>query len=110
MMNTITCQECQQNPTFILMHTSRCFTCITGLKNPNKIQDEFKTLYHGTAYNFKLASNCTRCKEPKVMNFKPCYKKTFPNTDKNKLISNYGNLLCCECVIQLANDENLFID
>jgi len=102
------CIECKQEFPYIPLHTNRCFFCITKTEKPNKLQNKLCHAYCLSAGNKKMAKKCHLCLEFNVMNIIPIYKRLYREFDEKILTPLYGSLLCCECVINLANDKEHF--
>lgn len=107
--NEIIAPECKHKPCAFL-HTIRCFKCITNRDQPNDVQCHLINSYNLCGGSTKNLNQCTKCERYNVFNANPPYKKLYSSCDKNYIEPNYGNNLCCECIINLANNPNLFIN
>jgi len=121
-----TCQQCHQNKTFIMIHTFRCLDCILQKKIPlcseSQIKEkvevnvpeiliQIKSAYNKSCGNASILYECTKCKLNKVANLRPCYINIFPNLNESFIEPNFGNNLCCECIVELIhNYSQIFIN
>jgi len=104
------CLSCSKNNVHIIIHTDKCFKCITGNDKPNDTQMKLTNYYNNLGGSQKMLISCNHCQKKSVANHYPVYKKKYPNSDQENLTPLYGKLLCCNCILKIANNENLFVD
>lgn len=105
-----TCGQCGNEISGIIYKAhmfDKCLKCITN-NNINLVQQTLLKAYNNARFNQKQAINCNRCKLDKVVSF--CiYANIYPLTDKKIIIPTYGEAICLQCIIELANNKDLFI-
>lgn len=108
-MNDTPCKVCHIKQPILKIHKcERCISCIVGINNePNTFQKHLVTLYNNTAFNWKYPEVCTKCKQCKIVSDVPPYKRIYPQFDI-KITPMHGSSICCECILELANNEYLF--
>lgn len=113
-MNYLICSSNScDNKVFVLLHTTKCFECITKKSVPNKTQLNLAYIYNLSCVNMSLSANldpCSLCKRHNMICPNPTYKRKYPNTDKNYLIQKYGDNLCFDCIVKIAEQEQFFND
>lgn len=104
------CKQCGNEISEIILKAhmfNKCLNCITN-NNINMTQHSLLKAYNNTRFNQKQAINCNKCKLDKVVSF--CvYANIYPLNDKKIITSTYGETICLQCIIELANKEDLFI-
>jgi len=107
---TYICKQCNNTITHVILKAymfDKCLKCVTNDKL-NLVHKNLLETYSRIRFNQKQATNCGKCKLNKVVS--DCvYANIYQNTNKEKIIPKYGDSVCLQCIIELANDMNEFI-